>query len=156
VDEQDEGAWGATVPTTHVILNENLGFIFEVDQPCTLAGFRLYQGPAYPQFALFQLWDMTPFLLAEQARIAADCARPTASAGWRHTWLHPRIKLAAATPYLVNVCCTDWYANFGALNAAPWVDGHFTVYQSGFSPGPLGGNGFYDPLTDTGQLFSFH
>lgn len=153
--EVDETIWDATAPTTqNVNLPETLGFWFEMDAPGILAGFRQYSVGTHPDFCLFQLWDSSDVLVAQMARTALQTAlTPAGGAGWRNTWLKPRVALAASTPYLVVMYATTWSVTFGAVASAPYVNGHFTVYANGASPNP--GNGIYDAVTDSGGRWNF-
>lgn len=151
--ETDVGVWlGAVPPSGPFGAPETLGFWFQTDAPCKLAGFSQYSDGRHPNFALFQLWDATSTLLAQSLRPAKESARVPVGAGWRNVWADPRIQLSASTPYLVSASVTEFWAHFGLLSAAPLVVGHITVYQDGFSPTPS--NGQYDVTTDASGYFS--
>jgi hypothetical protein len=152
--EPYETCWGVLVPTAGPFgANENLGFWFKVDAPCQLAGFRNYSDGRHPQFALFQLWNATPLLLAMATRPPLEIVRDPGGQGWRNTWLHPRIKLEAETPYFVNGSLTEFWADFGTLTSASVTGPHTTVYKAADAPPTY--NGAYDSATDSGGYFSF-
>jgi hypothetical protein len=152
--EPYQTCWGVLTPLAGPIgAPECLGFWFEVDSPCQLAGFRNYSDGRHPSFALFQFWDSTPHLLAQAVRPALEVDRDPGGTGWRNTWLHPRIKLAASTPYLVSAAITEFWADFGTLTSASVTGPHTTVYKA--VDAPPGYNGVYDGDTDTSGKFSF-
>ena len=149
-----ESAWSGATPTSGPFgLPEKLGVWFTLDSPRKLAAFTWYTDARHPNFALFQLFDATPTLIAQAVLSGKEAQRDPGASGWRNVWVHPRPLLQAATPYLVCGCVVAWGANFGALNAGPIVNGHFTVLQDGTTPSPS--NGRYDAATDTTGLYNF-
>lgn len=147
------GVWAGATPGFHGGANdEALGYWFYLDAPGILTGFSQYTDGENPLFALYQLWTHGGPLKAQAVRNAGETYR-AAPAGWRTTFLHPRVALLASTPYLLTVSTTRFGANFGVLTSAPWVSDHFTVYKT--SDAPDGRNGVYSASTDAGGGWPF-
>ena len=147
-------AWAGATPSAGPFgAPENLGWWFTLDIDTKVAGFAWFTDGRSPDFVLFQLWDATRALVAEQAISGKESKRVPAGPGWRNIWVHPRPRLIAGAPYLVNANLTSFSANFGALVAAPIVNGHITVLRNGTSP--QSANGVYEADTDTSGRFAF-
>lgn len=140
----------------------SLAWWFTLDVDCWLMGFRSAQKAGDKNTCVFQVWDSTPLLVAMQAPSARRVNIPLASDGWSQVWTKPRVRLAAATSYLVVYSTfADVFSSIGAMAAGPLVSGHITIPATdGFNPGNANGSftqppNFSDPTSfiTTGNLY---
>lgn len=126
-----DSVWNSgTPPDGPAAVDGTFGFIFTLDAPGKLAGFRWYTPAGKGAIGLCELIDWTTgqFVAVVTFKpVVINLVLPAPA--WRTVWYYPRPTLAAGTEYKLGI--TMWggavYRHDNILFSGDYVSGHVTV-----------------------------